>query len=310
MGQRFFLKKIFAAFKGAFCACAVICLFLVAGGRSASAALTVTLSNDLITFNLAAGQAGPVNAPAPVRAMISSTTPWTLTYQATPLLDGAGKSIAPDRIFIRTPYTNSFESLSIPRLAGKGGPTGKEADEIFVSFRFMPTGQEQPGVYEGTVFSVEGGPPVHVRIVVEKKTGLITGLLEPVVKNLEIALLSMAITPQNVHFSVTGEPKEYDGDNTITLTVSYLSVGNGFVVKAKATPLTGLQGSIPAERIFVSADQGGYESLEKEVTVLQVGPLIQLNTAKAALRYRLQTTWDDAAGDYTGQIVFTCAPAL
>jgi len=269
----------------------------------------ITLSHDLVTFHPVSGQSGTVDADMPIRVMIqSSVSGWSLNYQATPL-SGPGGEIMPDRILIRTPYTNGFEGLDIPRLVGKGNITGPTPIDVAnMQFRYMATGQEKPGMYNGNIFSPDGGPTIHVRMVIETKVeGIEPQKSEEAVPGPKIR---MSFSTDKIHFEVSGSPKEYDADNAILLTVESK---HGFTVKAHATPLRSLHGDIPADRLFVRSGDGGYQSLEKDVVVLErtyeIHPEKE-RTVTANLSFRLKTTWDDPAGEYTGQIIFTCAPEM
>lgn len=214
----------------------------------------------------------------------------------------------PDRILIRSPYTNGFEGLHIPRLVGKGNITGATpVDVALMQFRYMATGQEKPGVYEGNIFSPDGGPTIHVRMVIEQRAVEAKPEIE---KPLPGPKIKMSFSTDKIHFEVSGSPKEYDADNAILLTVESK---HGFTVKAHATPLHSFHGGIPADRLFVRSGDGSYQSLEKDVFVLERTHEIhpeKERTVTANLSFRLRTTWDDPAGEYTGQIVFTCEPEM
>ncbi|MEW6675938.1 MAG: hypothetical protein AB1348_08075 [Nitrospirota bacterium] len=272
----------------------------------ASAGLTVILSHDRITFYLVSGQSGPVDADVSIRVMVQSNTGWALNYQATPL-SGPEGVIMPDRLLVRTPYTHGFESLDIPRLVGKGSATGATpVDVALMHFRFIAAGQERPGVYEGNILSPDGGPTIHVMIKIEprvEEVPKVTLEMKPVAPKIK-----MTFSPEKIHFPITGAPKEYDADSTVVLTVKSK---HGFIVKAHATSLHG-PGEIPASRIFVRSD-GDYLSLEKDVVVLERPTEIKPEkerTVSTNLNFRLKTTWDDVAGEYSGQIVFTCEPEM
>jgi hypothetical protein len=283
-------------------------LLIPAAWCYAGSAPIITLSHDLVTFYLISGQSGPVDADMPVRVTVQSDiADWALNYQATPL-SGTGGEIMPDRILIRTPYTNGFEGLHIPRLVGKGGLTGeKPVDVATMQFRYMATGQEKLGVYEGNIFSPDGGPTIHSRMVIEQRAEEAKPEIE---KPLPGPKIKMSFSTDKIHFEVSGSPKEYDADNAILLTVESK---HGFTVKAHAASLRSLHGEIPPDRLFVRSGDGSYQSLEKDVVVLERPSEIhpeKERTVTANLSFRLKTTWDDPAGEYAGQIVFTCEPEM
>ncbi len=276
----------------------------------------ITLSQDVINFHFASGQTDSVDADAAIRVNVqSSVSEWDLHYQANPLV-GLNGEIMPARIVVKTPYTNGFESLDMPRLVGQGNATGKESVEVAsIQFKYMATGQEKPGTYEGDIFSLDGGPTIHMKMVIEppveeakpsepipmieKEKGKENEKKEPKVK--------MSLSPDNIHFPVIGTPGEYDADSTILLTVESKY---GFMVTAQASPLHSQHSDIPAQRLFVDPGNGNYYSMEKDVVVLE--SLLNVpqkeKPVSTDLRFRLKTLWDDKAGEYSGEIVFTCMP--
>jgi len=313
----------------------------------------ITVSQDLITFSLASGQAGPVDAYASIRVVVqSSTFGWAINYLASPLTmtgtggtDGPGGSggaggpgsfggevIMPNRLLIKTPYTNGFESLDMPRLVGKGDTIRELPTEVAnLQFRYMAGGQEKPGTYEGDIYSPDLGPTVHVKLIVGPPGLPMKGAEggaelgnSPLVGQAGAGSeaesgagcgpkIRMSLSPEKVHFPVTGAPKEYDADNTVLLSVE--SKGT-FMVKAHATPLESEDSdipAIPAGRIFVNPGNGNYYSLENDVVVLErssVEHCKKERTISTSLSFRLKAGWDDPAGEYSGTIVFTCMPEM
>jgi len=90
-------------------------------------------------------------------------------------------------------------------------------------------------------------------------------------------------------------------------------------IQCEATPLEetatqkdGKKGIIPPSQLFVASlltqesedpeAKEGYLTLDKPVTILQGGA----GETKAELKFKLETTWSDRAGDYAGKISFTC----
>lgn len=285
-----------------------IFLLIPAAWCHAGSVPIITLSHDLVTFHLISGQRGHVDADMPVRVTVQSDiADWALNYQATPMSGPSGE-IMPEMIQVRTPYTSGFEGLFMPRLVGKGGLTRQTPVEVAtMQFRYLATGQEKPGVYDGNIFSPEGGPTIHVRMVIEQRAEEAKPEIE---KPLPGPKIKMSFSTDKVHFEVSGSPKEYDADNAILLTVESK---HGFTVKAHATPLRSFHGDIPADRLFVRSGDGNYYSLEKDMVVLERTHEIhpeKERTVTANLSFRLKTTWDDPAGEYVGQIVFTCAPEM
>ncbi|MCL6584388.1 MAG: hypothetical protein K6U11_12220, partial [bacterium] len=76
-----------------------------------------------------------------------------------------------------------------------------------------------------------------------------------------------------------------------------------------ASPLKSSQGNIPAARVLVKPADGNYHPLDREVVVLQRPFRSERNpTSTTRLWFKLQTGWDDPAGEYSGTITFTCLP--
>lgn len=79
-----------------------------------------------------------------------------------------------------------------------------------------------------------------------------------------------------------------------------------------ATPKNAEKGIISPSQLFVASPltqgsagtkaQEGYSTLGKPVIILEGGP----GETQAELRFKLETTWSDRAGTYTGKINLTC----
>ncbi|MEW5801439.1 MAG: hypothetical protein AB1847_04965 [bacterium] len=269
----------------------------------------IILSHDLIHFHLISGQTGPVDADTLVRIIIqSSGSGWVLNYQANPLIGSHGE-ISPDRIQVMTPYTSGFETLDLPRFVGRGEATGPESDEVAtMQFRYMANGQEKAGTYEGNIFSSDGrGPTIHVRMIIEPP-GAESKLFEPpAARQSAGSRIHMVLSPQGIRFPVTGTPGEYEADSPVHLAVESKYP---FIVTTRATSLHSQYGDIPADRLFLTPGDGNSYSLEKDVVVLEGLSKIPEKGERisADLHFRLKTTGNDKAGEYTGEIVFTCMP--
>jgi|GEM_PF-6264796 len=318
-------------------------LWSIAGQQAEAVLDKVTTSSDLISFHIISGQTGlisgqtapteaPTDAAGSIRVVVeSSLGEWAFSFLASPLTvssaetSSPGGYIEPRQLLIKTPYTNGFESLDLPRLVGKGttaAPPPYEAASL--QFRYMASGQEKPGLYEGNIYSPDAGgaiPPIHVRLVVDPPTAAkdttesagVSRSASPSaspgasLEKLESASsIKMSLSPTNIHFSVTGQPGEYEADSQVVLTVESTE---GFIVKACASPLKSSQGNIPPARILVKQADGNYHSLDQEVVVLQRAYKSERNpTSSTRLWFKLQTGWDDPAGEYSGTITFTCLP--
>lgn len=290
----------------------LILIFIFARPFQLSTALTpqIILSHYQITINIVEGQKGPAMAEIPVRVLVKSDIAnWTVHYHATPLVNETGTVLPPSQLLMQTPYTKNFDSLDVPRLVGKGtSPTGVKPLEIGnIVIGFNATGFEKPGIYEGQIVSPDGGPTIFVRVIIAKSIIKTGEEFDPESK--KGPKIRITVSPNNIHFPVTGAPGEYDATSSVILSVESKY---GFIVKAQATPLSGKLKNIPPSRIYVKSD-GTFESLDKGVIVLErieeIHPEKERTVTKK-LDFRLKTTREDPAGEYTGNIVFTVEPQL
>lgn len=289
-----------------------VMIFIFAKPHFLITALTpqIILSHFQITINVIEGQKGHIMSEMPVRVLVKSDIPdWSVHYHATPLINEMGTVISPSQLLIQTPYTRYSETLDVPRLIGRGTtPTGtKPLDIGNITIGFNATGFEKPGVYEGQIVSPDGGPTMFVRVIVTKTT--IEQEDEKMPESMKGPKIRITVSPNNIHFPVTGAPGDYYATSSVILSVESKY---GFIVKAQATPLSGKLKNIPSSRIFVKTD-GDYESLDKGVVVLErmeeVHPEKERTVTKK-LDFKLKTTREDPAGEYTGNIVFTVEPQL
>jgi hypothetical protein len=266
----------------------------------------VSLSNDQVLIHLSEGQTGSVQSEIPLRFLIlSSVAPWSIHYQATPLKGPSGE-LGPEQLLILTPYTNRFDTLDVPRLIARGEKVAHSPVEVSnIRIGFFSRGDERPGVYEGQLFSPDGGPTIFVKVIIEP---LILSRGEAIIKlKPEKGAVSISFKPDRIQFPVTGRPGEYDADNPIHLTVEGK---NRFVIKVQATPLKGPDGFIPPERIFVNPGNGHYYSLDKPVVVLRTKGGPKKGEFFADLLFRIKTTWQDRAGLYEGELIITFEPDI
>lgn len=270
----------------------------------------IILSHFQITINIIEGQKGHILADMPVRVLVKSDIPdWTVHYHATPLTNETGAVISPAQLLIQTPYTRNLDSLDVPRLVGKGNaPTGPKPLEIGnIMIGLNATGFEKPGIYEGQIVSPDGGPTMFVRVIVTESMMEKVKEIEPDSKN--GPKIRITVSPNNINFPVTGAPGDYDASSSVILSVESKY---GFIVKAQATPLSGKLKNIPPSRIFVRSN-GTFESLDKGVIVAERKEEIHPEKERVVtkkLDFRLKTTREDPAGEYTGNIVFTVEPHL
>jgi hypothetical protein len=119
--------------------------------------------------------------------------------------------------------------------------------------------------------------------------------------------------PTNIRFHAAG-PGTHDSDQEVVLVVHSNSVA--WTIATEATALTGEEGTLPAEHVFVrgpatvlATDAGGGAGFVS----LSAPKVVASGTAKGwvqiPVEFRLQTTNDDRVGFYTGQIYVDYFPA-
>jgi hypothetical protein len=175
-----------------------------------------------------------------------------------------------------------------------------------MQFRHRAIGQERPWGVSPTI-----DPTINKTI--DERIDIKPGVEESSEVNSEkkpiAPKIKISFSPERIHFPVRGAPGEFYA-GSILLTVESK---HGFIVKARAVPLHSKDGAIiPPERLFVNAGDG-YFSLKDDVTVLkrpfEVMPKKE-RTTSTNLTFKLKTTWDDMAGEYTGEIIFTYVPEM
>ncbi|MCL6584515.1 MAG: hypothetical protein K6U11_12860 [bacterium] len=240
-------RKILTALIGAFLL-GTLLLWSIAGQQAEAVLDKVTTSSDLISFHIISGQTGlisgqtaPTDAAGSIRVVVeSSLGEWAFSFLASPLTVSSGETISPGgyieprQLLIKTPYTNGFESLDLPRLVGKGTTAAPPPYEVAsLQFRYLASGQEKPGLYEGNIYSPDASEaisPIHVRLVVDPPTaakdttesaGASTSASPSAspsasLEKLESASsIKMSLSPTNIHFSVTGQPGEYEANSQV-----------------------------------------------------------------------------------------------
>jgi len=65
---------------------------------------------------------------------------------------------------------------------------------------------------------------------------------------------------------------------------------------------------IPAERIFVKANDGDYQSAEEDIILSNSTPPKAME--KFILKFKVKTLISDMAGNYSGKMEFITIPAL
>ena len=106
-----------------------------------------------------------------------------------------------------------------------------------------------------------------------------------------------------IFFHVTRQPGGLiDADKMININIK--SSSRDWVVRYQALPLTGPGGEIPPDRIFVGSQfTNGYEDMSGLRVVAKGDDEVTAPVAAGPVRFRLQITWKDKPGTYTGLLV-------
>ncbi len=115
------------------------------------------------------------------------------------------------------------------------------------------------------------------------------------------------VTPDELDLGSVPEPGLYQSDAELTVRVA-ANVGHGGL-PASMTPLEreGGDGVIGPDRILVKRPgEGDYVPMTDPVVL--TGPM-RPGVVDIALKFRVQTTWNDLAGEYRGILTITCAGA-
>ncbi len=104
-------------------------------------------------------------------------------------------------------------------------------------------------------------------------------------------------------FNATGQPGGLvDADKTIDINVK--SGPKDWIVRYQALALKGSEGQIPPGRISVNSPYtDGYEEMSGLRVVAKGDDKVTKPVAIGPVRFRLQTTWEDKPGTYTGLLI-------
>ena len=118
--------------------------------------------------------------------------------------------------------------------------------------------------------------------------------------------VSATVSPAALDLGSVPQPGSYDSPSELKVHVTANCIHGGVV--ASVTPLTRTGGgSIAPERVFVKLPAtGNYVPMTNPVAV--TGPM-NPGVFDVILKFRLETTLADVAGEYAGTITITCSAA-
>jgi len=119
--------------------------------------------------------------------------------------------------------------------------------------------------------------------------------------------ISVTVTPATLDLGSVPQPGLYDSASELKVHVTANCVHGGIAASVTALERAGGGGSIGPERVFVRLPATGvYVPMTNPVVV--TGPM-NPGVFDVVLMFRVETTWADNAGEYTGTLTITCAGA-
>jgi hypothetical protein len=112
---------------------------------------------------------------------------------------------------------------------------------------------------------------------------------------------------QNSQLSFSTQmPGEYHFYKALKVVVKSNDVAQ--TVRVNISPMESEDDKIPAERIFVKANDGDYQSAEEDIILSNSTPPKAME--KFILKFKVKTLISDMAGNYSGKMEFITIPAL
>jgi len=119
--------------------------------------------------------------------------------------------------------------------------------------------------------------------------------------------VSVSVTPATLDLGSVPQPGTYDSASELKVHVTANCVHGGVVASVTALERAGGGGSIGPERVFVKLPAtDNYVAMTNPVAV--TGPM-NPGVFDVILKFRVETTWADDPGEYTGTLTITCAGA-
>ncbi|MBN1352809.1 hypothetical protein JXJ21_25695 [candidate division KSB1 bacterium] len=116
--------------------------------------------------------------------------------------------------------------------------------------------------------------------------------------------LAIELSDNQVNIKSSGPPGEYIGDRDVVLRVA--SNTEKWEAIAEGENLKSSNDEIPAERVYIHSSnqiQQGYMPLNTRRTVASGTRMNMMDVS--TLKFKVQTTWHDVAGEYNGKVYFT-----
>jgi len=118
--------------------------------------------------------------------------------------------------------------------------------------------------------------------------------------------VNVTVTPATLDLGSVPQPGTYDSASELKVHVTANCVHGGVVASVTALERAG-GGTIGPERVFVKLPAtDNYVAMTNPVAV--TGPM-NPGVFDVVLKFRVETTWADDPGEYTGTLTITCAGA-
>jgi hypothetical protein len=180
-----------------------------------------------------------------------------------------------------------FMALNYSRKIANGAMMGKSGT-ITLSFKVNTATETPPGEYNVRlkIDSPEFPDPKYIEMIVEVSE-----------------YFAIELSESEVNIESDGPPGEYEGDRDIILKVA--SNTDQWEARALGENLVSEHFEIPAARLFIlskARQHKGFMSLDQERIIASGGQMEISNVS--TLKVKVETTWEDGAGQYDGKIHF------
>ena len=181
-----------------------------------------------------------------------------------------------------------FFKLSYPRTIYEGSDNDKH-ENLILTFRLKTSWADVADTYDSQLtLDIPGSPKtrfVNVYVTIHE-------------------YLAIELSETEVKIRSAGPPDDYDGDRNVKLKVA--SNTAKWEARAQGEDLVSKDDNIPAERFYLYSSNkstNGFMSLDVQ-RVVASGTNIELSEV-SQLAFKVKTSWQDRAGDYSGKVYFT-----
>jgi len=256
-------------------------------------------------FQPEASYHGPGGEQATISITARSPLPlWGVCVEP-PVLQGPAGDLPPDRIWVRSEATeNDFYPLEQPVPILFGGAKEGPDRQVTLELQLRPAWQDRPGQYRGHIVVrpfLPGGESLRSSDDSGDKR---LGLPQTIPVELEIPeTILTSFSETELKFRADAGPGTYPADRDIEIELS--TNAHLWRVDYRASDLVGEEGDVRIERMSWERldrfgrvqDRGGVGA--DEAVVSGVGPIENL---QVRLRFKIQITMEDPAGEYGGTI--------